>query len=83
MQFSAKFASLLLPERESEGEDFVELFAKGGGKGAVPYSVDEDEAAAAVFWSRLSKISSLKRKLIVETSMGISLSGRWSITFRN
>ena len=32
-----------------EGEDFVELFAEGGGKGAVPYSVDEDEAAAAVF----------------------------------
>ena len=31
-----------------EGEDFVELFAEGGGKGAVPYSVDEDEAAAAV-----------------------------------
>lgn len=31
-----------------EGKDFVKLFAKGGGKGAVPYSVDEDEAAAAV-----------------------------------
>ena len=31
-----------------EGEDFVKLFAKGGGEGAVPYSVDEDEAAAAV-----------------------------------
>ena len=28
-----------------EGEDFVELFTKGGGKGAVPDSVDDDEAA--------------------------------------
>jgi len=31
-----------------EGEDFVELFAEGGGEGAVPDSVDEDEAAPAV-----------------------------------
>ena len=31
-----------------EGEDFVQFFAEGGGEGAVPYSVDEDEAAAAV-----------------------------------
>ena len=31
-----------------EGEDFVEFFAEGGGEGAIPYSVDEDDAAAAM-----------------------------------
>ena len=28
-----------------EGEDFVKLFAEGSGEGAVPYSMNEDEAA--------------------------------------
>ena len=46
-----------------EGEDFVQFFAKGCGKSAVPHSVDEDEAAATeieVFTEDLAEVVHLE-----------------------